>query len=80
MTPDRRKNFLLKHSLLHIGKTSAKIAAVCEDFDHRGCAGPDDEASVKTAAVKMFVNALKLAEEAGVSADELLAEAPRHVS
>jgi hypothetical protein len=78
--PDERRNFLVKHSLMHVAKTSGKLASVCEDFDHNGAYEPDSEEMLKGYAVKLFVNALKLAEEVGLSADDLLQRAPRFVS
>ena len=80
MSAEERKNFLLKHSLLHIAKTAAKVAAVCESFDHAGHGSPEDEEALKVAATKMVVNALKLAEEAGLTAEELFARAPQYIT
>jgi len=79
MSAAERQNFLLKHSILHITKTNGKLAALCEDYDHNKQSSPEADAKMKTAAVKMFINALKLAEEAGVSAEELLEQAPTYI-
>lgn len=79
MTPDQRRNFLVKHSVLHIAKTNGRIAAICEDFDHNGLIDDDEVTALQIATVKMFVNALKLAEEVGLSASDLLARAPTFV-
>ncbi len=76
MSSDQRKNFLIKHSLLHISKTSGKIATVCESFDHSGVMLEDDEASLRIDVVKMFVNVIKLAEEVGLTAEDLQDKAP----
>jgi hypothetical protein len=74
MNPEQRRNFLVKHSVLHIGKTNGKVAAFCEDADHAGT-GLQPSQELRYQAVKMFINALKLAEEVGVGAQELFAEA-----
>ncbi|MEJ0053386.1 MAG: hypothetical protein WDN10_01485 [bacterium] len=79
MDTTERKNFLIKHSVLHITKTAGKLAALCEDYDHTKQTSPEAEEKLKAASVKMFINALKLAEEAGLSADELLERAPGYV-
>lgn len=73
---EQRRYHLLKHSHLHISKTAGKIAAVLEDYDHNGHGKPADNAILETAAVAMFVNALKFAEEVGLSAEALLERAP----
>lgn len=79
MTTDQRRNFLVKHSLLHIGKTTGKIAAVCENFDHVGQTDGEDSVLLQDTVVKLFINTLKLAEEVGLSADDLLVRAPQFV-
>jgi hypothetical protein len=80
MDVDQRRNFLVKHSLLHVAKTSGKIAAVCENFDHTNRKEDDSyDIGLQVGAVKLFVNAIKLAEETGLSADDLLRLAPGHV-
>lgn len=75
----QRKIFLVKHSLLHIGKTTGKIASVCESFDHDGVDSSENGALLTVGALKMFANALKLAEEVGLTADDLLTETPNFV-
>ncbi len=75
-----RKLFLVKHSTAHVLKTMGKIAAVTERFDHEGMVAPEDEERLKDASVKLFVNALKLAEEVGLSADDLLKRAPTFIT
>jgi len=77
---EQRKKFLLNHSILHIDKTKGKVAAILEDFDHTGRFTPGADAELKELAIKSFVNVLKLAEESGVSAQELLARAPDYVN
>jgi len=79
MNNDQRRNFLVKHSLLHISKTGGKIASVCENFDHEGVPNIQSTEALQEGAVKMFVNALKLAEEVGLSADDLIAQSPNFV-
>ncbi len=76
MNDAQKKNFVIKHSVLHIAKTNGKIAALCEDFDHNGT---DMSEEAKTLAVKLFINSLKLAEESGLSTSDLLSRAPNFV-
>ena len=80
MNGGQRRNFLVKHSLLHIGRTTGKIAAVCEDFDHNNKSEPSEETNLQVATIKLFINVLKLAEEIGLSAEDLLSQAPGYVS
>ncbi|HUQ30168.1 MAG TPA: hypothetical protein VM103_01470 [Candidatus Paceibacterota bacterium] len=79
MTIPQKRNFLLKHSVLHITKTNGKLATICEDFDHNGELTNDDEMQLQVIAVKMFINALKLAEGVEMSPRALLARAPNYV-
>lgn len=80
MDADQRRNFLVKHSLLHVAKTSGKIAAVCEDFDHNNKKEDDSfDIGLQVGAVKLFINSLKLAQEAGLSAEDLFRFAPGHI-
>lgn len=79
MSEEQRRNFLVKHSILHITKTNGKLAALCEDYDHNQKMSVEDEENLRVAATKMFVNAVKLAEESGLTAEELLARAPNYV-
>jgi hypothetical protein len=75
----QRRNFRLKHSVLHITKTAGKLAAVCEAFDHRGTSRIGAEDALQIECIAMFNNALNLAREAGLSASDLLARAPLYV-
>lgn len=79
MNEVQRKNFLVKHSVLHIAKSNGKVAALCEDFDHSQVVNEKYSEELQTLAVKMFVNSLKLAEEAGLPAEELLKKAPTYI-
>ena len=79
VTDQERKNFLIKHSILHITKTAGKLAVVCENFDHTRELKEESVEECKILATKMFINALKLAEEVGVSPDELLQRAPTYI-
>ena len=79
MNAEERRNFLVKHSLLHITKTAGKLAAICENFDHESKNAPEDEENLKIGVIKLFVNALKLAEEVGLTAEDLLNKAPEYV-
>lgn len=63
--------FAIKHSSFHMQKSLGKIAEVCEEYDHRGARTHKTFNQTEEAVVKMFVNTLKLAEEIGMSADNL---------
>lgn len=71
-----QKNFRLKHSVLHFNKSVGKLAALAETYDHEGTLS---DAEAQLIATKLFVNSLKLAEEVGLSADDLLSRAPEIV-
>ena len=68
-----RTVFAVRHSAMHMMKSTGKIAAEAEKADHGGEMSPED---LKTATTKMLVNVLKLAEELGISAEELAANVP----
>jgi hypothetical protein len=55
-------------------KSTGKIAAEAEAADH---GGEMDQESLKTATTKMLVNVLKLAEELGISGEEVTANVPK---
>ncbi|HEX2792735.1 MAG TPA: hypothetical protein VHO23_03415 [Candidatus Paceibacterota bacterium] len=65
--------FAVRHSALHMMKSTGKIAAEAESADHGGEMSAEN---LKTATTKMLVNVLKLAEELGISGDELAANVP----
>ena len=73
-TPEKVRAFAVSHSLKHISKSAGKIAAETEAPDHGGVM---DEKSLRIATAKMLVNTLKLAEELGMSPDELGAMVPQ---
>jgi len=66
--------FALQHSLLHMQKQLGVFATICEKYDHTGERTHQDQVKVEEAALKMFINTLKLAEELGYSAEGLLEE------
>jgi hypothetical protein len=78
MGPNERRNFLVNHSLLHVTKTLGKLAAACEDYDHKGSSASRVQ-EAEDAAIRLFVNSLKLAQEAGLTAEDLLTRAPSFV-
>lgn len=80
MSAAERQDFVVKHSLLHLMKTMGKIAAVCEHLDHGEPYAHKDAAELEASAVKLFVNVLKLADELGLSADDLVRRAPEYVT
>ena len=65
--------FAINHSHLHMSKSLGRIATECEKYDH----GLDpDYGIVKEATVKMFINTLKLAQELGMTAEQLSEAVP----
>lgn len=73
-TPEERRAFAVNHSVYHMAKSVGKLASECEAADH---GGEMDEAALRRATVKMLINALKLAEEIGMDADDLAREVPQ---
>ena len=80
LSEEGQQNFRVKHSILHINKSLGKLAALCEDFDHEAAAKEEFVAERKKLAIKLFINALKLAEESDVSAKELLEKSPEYIA
>lgn len=73
LSPEERLHYAVRHSALHMMKSTGAIAAEAEAADHGGDMDPD---KLKTATTKMLVNVLKLAEELGISGHELAANVP----
>lgn len=70
--PETKLMFAINHSSLHMQKSLGKIAEVLEEYDHKGkkvLLGGIAQAQEST--VKIFINALKLAEELNLSAEQL---------
>jgi hypothetical protein len=67
-TDDEKWVFVISHSLLHMQKSSGVLARNLEAHDHGGTI---DDQAVRLSTIKMFINTLKLAEELGMSADDL---------
>ncbi len=73
LSPQERKAFAVSHSVHHMIKSIGKLSGECEAFDHGGAL---NEEVLREATVKMFINTLKLAEEIGMTADDLIAAVP----
>lgn len=71
--PADRLPYAVRHSALHMMKSTGKIAAEAEAADHGGDMSIEN---LKIATTKMLVNVLKLAEELGMSGEELAANVP----
>lgn len=67
---DAQKKFEVSHSALHFAKTAGQLATVSEAADHG--AGINN-ARLAELAAKGLINAVKLAEVAGMDASALLA-------
>ena len=73
LNSEQTKAFAINHSHLHMVKSLGRIAAECEQYDHYGSF---DQVLIKEATVKIFIDTIKLAEELGMTADELCRAAP----
>jgi hypothetical protein len=62
------RGFAIRHGVLHMTKAVGRLAAECESFDHGTSM---NTAALRESVVKMLVNTLKLADDVGLSADEL---------
>ena len=73
-TAEKVHAFAVSHSLKHMIKSVGKIAAETEAQDHGGTM---NEENLRIATAKMLVNTLNLAEELGMSPDDLSAMVPK---
>jgi len=66
---EKRLIFAIRHSALHLAKTSGKIATVGEAIDH----GKEvDMAQLKIDIPKALITVLRLAEVIGMSGDDII--------
>lgn len=72
-SPEERRAFAVSHSVYHILKSIGRLAGECEQHDH---GRQLDDRVLKEGVVKIFINTLKLAEELGISAGELVDSVP----
>ena len=63
--------FCVKHSALHFSKTAGQLAAIAEAIDHGAELKTE---SLRKIAVSSLVNALKLADEVGLTSKDLVEE------
>ena len=77
VTPDQKKSFAVSHSVHHMCKSMGKLAAECERHDHGGVMS---DAALEKGAVKMFINAVKLIEELGLTAQDLADRVPEYMA
>ena len=69
LSQEEKIRFALKHSALHISKTSGKISGIMEDGDH----GNDlDIENLKINNTKVLISSLRLAELLGMEEGEIL--------
>jgi hypothetical protein len=69
---NQRLLFVVNHSLLHMQKSLGVIATQCEKYDHQGVNEIENEKHhLELATVKMLINTLKLAEELGMTGEQL---------
>lgn len=73
MSEEQKKAFAVSHSAHHMMKSLGRIATECESYDHGSrMNGP----ALREATVKMLINTLKLAEELGMTPEELANAVP----
>jgi protein-disulfide isomerase len=66
----QRRAFALRHILMHQQKAAGRLAEVCEPVDH---GAPLDEGKLRLATRNFFINTLRLAAAAGMTAEDLTA-------
>lgn len=71
MSEPEVRNFCVRHSALHFSKTAGQLAALAEALDHGSELRLE---KLQKIAVNSVVNALKLADEAGLSANDIASE------
>ena len=74
LTPKQQKLFAVRHSQLHMSKSTGAIATEAEAADH---GGEMNSENLKVATTKMLINTLKLAEELGMTPEDIAASVPR---
>jgi len=62
--------FAVNHSVLHMNKSIGTLATACEAYDHKGITAVDKQ-QLEVGVVKMLINTLKLAEELGMTGQQL---------
>jgi hypothetical protein len=72
-TPEQQRHFATAHTLMHMNKALGKIATEVESADH---GGQLDVNILHEATLKMLINTLKLAEELGLSAEDIARRTP----
>ena len=72
-TPEQRRAFAVNHNVLHMLKSVGRLAGESERYDHGGKMDGD---ALREGVVKMLINTLKLAEELGLSAQDLADSVP----
>jgi len=76
VTSDQKKAFAVGHSVHHMYKSVGRLAAERERYDNGGMM---NEATLKEGAVRMFINAIKLIEELGLTAQDLADSIPEYI-
>lgn len=77
LSPEHKKAFAVSHSVHHMCKSIGKLATECERCDHGGVMS---DAALEEGAVKMFINAVKLVEELGLTAQDLANKIPEYMA
>lgn len=62
-------SFCVQHSALHFSKTAGQLAAIAEAIDHGHAM---EVTSIRKIAINSIINSFKLANEIGLTSDELI--------
>ncbi len=71
MSPEDRAAFVLRHNALHFAKSAGAVATLSEKVDH---GAPLNMSEVQPLVIKALVNAIKLGEVAGMTAEQIVAQ------
>ena len=74
MTSEDRGGFIVKHSVLHMNKSTGALATEAERQDH---GGDMNNEALCIACAKMLVNTLSLAQACGMTPEELADMVPK---
>lgn len=77
VTLEQKKAFAVSHSIHHMCKSMGKLAAECERCDHGGVMS---DAALEEGAIKMFINAVKLVEELGLTSQDLAGRVSKYMA
>ena len=71
LSEDERKAFVFGHILKHFHKSLGSLEEVLEKYEHDPNNGLGDKEMVQKKVTKLFLNSVRLAQEVGVSPEDL---------